>query len=443
VRAARLPVPTGRGTLDPGAHMIPTTLRLAQGAFGLWPGWALLLAPLLAVPISLALAALAAAVAGHGLRGLDPAVHWTERARRLFPVRRALVVAGMLAPIATLPLASIGTASPVGAWAFPLTALLSIGSVLPIAFRLENRLVRRCPLGARLRSVAALFLLLAPGYLLLLGVALVPGALAGPARFSAYAVAVVVAMLGGGALLARALGLVRQAPERLRVAAECLRPADRPSRLWAVSILQVNAFALHWLRGVVFSDGALERLDGAQLAAVLAHEVEHLREPLGVRIVTALAAMLLPLGIPALWALGRGRSGIVQLLILDAGLVAMVVVLRLHVRLRRAMELRSDAAGKAVSPVYAAALELVHEANLIPAVLRTRRTHPDLVERLAAAGVEPSWPRPAPPPSVVPALAALVLAAALAFGGAFAGQRALATAPVSGQGAAAGAACGP
>ena len=49
---------------------------------------------------------------------------------------------------------------------------------------------------------------------------------------------------------------------------------------------------------------------------------------------------------------------------------------------------------------YARALARLYEDNLIPAVLpRRRRTHPDLYDRLLAAGVQPDFPRPAAPAS--------------------------------------------
>jgi hypothetical protein len=42
-------------------------------------------------------------------------------------------------------------------------------------------------------------------------------------------------------------------------------------------------------------------------------------------------------------------------------------------------------------------LARVYEDNLIPAVLpQTGRSHPDLYERLLAAGVQPDFPRPKP-----------------------------------------------
>ena len=65
------------------------------------------------------------------------------------------------------------------------------------------------------------------------------------------------------------------------------------------------------------------------------------------------------------------------------------------------MEVRADkvAAENAVNAVtYARALERLYEANQIPAVMRSNRlTHPHLYDRMLAAGVTPSYPRPKRP----------------------------------------------
>ena len=88
------------------------------------------------------------------------------------------------------------------------------------------------------------------------------------------------------------------------------------------------------------------------------------------------------------------------------------------------MERRADAlaASHAEKGVYARALEKLHEAALVPAVLGKRSaTHPDLWDRLAAAGAVPSWPKPAPPARGGVGRFALVLVCAIVFAGAEAG----------------------
>jgi hypothetical protein len=63
---------------------------------------------------------------------------------------------------------------------------------------------------------------------------------------------------------------------------------------------------------------------------------------------------------------------------------------------------------------YARALERIYEVNLTPAVLGGRPMHPHLYDRLLAAGVQPSYPRPAPPRR--DAYAAVVVAPLGVFG---------------------------
>ena len=61
-------------------------------------------------------------------------------------------------------------------------------------------------------------------------------------------------------------------------------------------------------------------------------------------------------------------------------------------------EKRADAqatADQTVDGVYARALEKLYEANQLPAVnSKNTRTHPHLYDRLIAAGVTPTYPRP-------------------------------------------------
>jgi tetratricopeptide (TPR) repeat protein len=66
------------------------------------------------------------------------------------------------------------------------------------------------------------------------------------------------------------------------------------------------------------------------------------------------------------------------------------------------MERRADrvAHGHEVQPGrYASALEQLYRENLAPVVMPQRRAiHPHLYDRMTAAGAEPAYPRPAPPP---------------------------------------------
>jgi Zn-dependent protease with chaperone function len=51
--------------------------------------------------------------------------------------------------------------------------------------------------------------------------------------------------------------------------------------------------------------------------------------------------------------------------------------------------------------VYARALENISRENLLPAVnINKRQTHPDLYDRMIAAGITPEYPRPKRPKSI-------------------------------------------
>jgi hypothetical protein len=100
--------------------------------------------------------------------------------------------------------------------------------------------------------------------------------------------------------------------------------------------------------------------------------------------------------------------GVSRPLVVRHGPIALVLVVlllwltaRLVGRLARRMEERADEVAHGEQHddgVYARALETIYEANRVPAVLaRKRRPHPDLYDRMEAAGVVPGYPRPAAP----------------------------------------------
>ncbi len=146
---------------------------------------------------------------------------------------------------------------------------------------------------------------------------------------------------------------------------------------------------------MLFTTSLLKLLDDEELAAVARHELAHLAESGRVKIarflpILALAPMVF---IPGF--ISRGSYGTATLLVLGP-LVLLVAVGTLS----RFWEKAADhkATHGAPSPAYARALERIYESNLIPVVLgRTPKTHPDLYDRVIAAGGALSYPRPAPP----------------------------------------------
>jgi Zn-dependent protease with chaperone function len=378
-----------------------------------WVVWAPMGSAIVEALFAAALATSAVALLSRPLSRLTADAHWTERARLVFPVRRAIAVSWVLAMIAAGPLqlgGAVSLPSPFGR--FALGPLLSLAAVLAVAYAFEDRFVRRLPLATRWRGAVGYAVLVYPAYA-------VSGAFAAWATHARLAVAgavvaglLVVALASGTApWLGRAVGLVRRAPLRVEeVLTQVLQRVGGPRpRLLLFPIPGANAFAFQLTGSIGVTQGALDALDDEELGAILAHELGHLREPPAIVLLRTLVAALIPVAVVVLpWVLALTD---------EEGWLAVwafaVAVLLVYRRLQRALERRADAFGDSASPAYAGALEKIYRLNLSPAVLRRAGTHPDLVDRLASAGAAPTWPRPQPPPALTPTL---LLLAALAAG---------------------------
>jgi hypothetical protein len=182
---------------------------------------------------------------------------------------------------------------------------------------------------------------------------------------------------------------------------------------FALRIHWVNAVAVARPPSILATDGALETLDDAELEAICAHEVAHLRESrthLARRLLGA--AVLLPL-IPSKILMAYSPPAWCVLLGLGLWL------LRGHRAWERRMEARADLGARdlGVDPIiYARALEKGYAANLIPAVLPSPGTHPNLPDRQESVGATPASHNPAKVP-VWRVLAGLVIALVIATGG--------------------------
>jgi Zn-dependent protease with chaperone function len=360
---------------------------------------------------------------------------WTERARLAWPARKwaSLALVAIPAVIGALvshlggPLALLGR---------PAAGLLGGAAALagytlgmwPAARRLHGEAAGGP--GRFFASSVAVLCVRAPHIV-------VAAAVAGfmPPRFTGYGaeaaallalgtVLLFAAALGGGLAAGRFLGLIRPADERLRRAAASAasRAAVPPPSGLVMECTLPVAFAIPVRRILVVSDSALALLDDAELEAVAAHETGHLTEPRSVTSSASQASSSSRSSWPAPSLAGEGgRTAFLALLFSLLALVAAGVFSR---RTSVEMERRADAhaVAHAEEGVYARALEKMHEAGLVPAVLGKRlATHPDLWDRMTAAGAPPSWPKPAPPARGGAGRFALLLVCALAFAGAEAG----------------------
>jgi Zn-dependent protease with chaperone function len=399
----------------------------AREVLPFWVGWGTVLFHVpAAFLVSLAAASLGTLLASIPLRGLRGG-GWVERARLAYVVRitgslgllGCPIILGVAAgtydgPLSILSPARIGISAA--------AAALLAASI--VRLRWERRFHGE-PLGvlAWIRGGAAVWLLLFPH--LIVGVVL---AAILPGRMDLRAALIIAAGLaaltgcawGGGLFTARLLGLARPASPRLAAIVESIsqKVGVRPKVVYELCWSKANAFAFPLARRLAFTERAVRVLKDDELAAIAAHELGHLGE-------SRLTAAARSAGIYVILPLAAARPvlGSFGVYAFAASVLLVLVVVRLIRRLARKMEERADAVARShegESGTYARALERLHEVNLIPAVMSgKRRIHPHLYDRLAAAGVQPAYPRPKPPSGALmlaAALAAVLLAGVVSIG---------------------------
>lgn len=169
-----------------------------------------------------------------------------------------------------------------------------------------------------------------------------------------------------------------------------------PRHVWLAETPVANAVAFPLNQAVVFTTRAMEILDDEECRAVMHHEYSHLREPILMgllRVVSSVSYLVIVFVRPVIHAWGAtGLMGLVFGYLLFQRFAGMMM---------RRMEHQADSAAtgpEGDSPAYARALEKLHEANHLPAVMPgNQMVHPHLYDRMLAAGVTPEYPRPAAP----------------------------------------------
>jgi Zn-dependent protease with chaperone function len=407
--------------------MRDTTL---DDAFATLPVWARIL-PLLVLPAATyALTRLAAATARVcAPRRPPPEAHWTVTARWAGALRldrgSACLFAFLLA--AALGFASAPTAAYGGETARALLTVVAFAAAANAASRATERAIHGgvAAFDDGLPARAA-FVVVFRLPLLVVGLSA-----AANVERTFDAVAVVVAAVfaaipfalgrSGPSKMLRPVGALGPAPERLRTVA-ALAAADLGVPAPAVGTVRLpfaNALADPAMRTVYVVPRTLDLLDDDGLRALLRHELAHFAQGAALRRHAAVAVATLA-ACSLLFPIYRSCGGVACL----ATLVAIFGALLLANRLLRAekLERAADAVAHADGTdgrAYARALETLYRAALLPA--RMRRVdapqHPDLYDRLLAAGVVPNFPSPPPPPRYVRTGAATIaVLAAAGFG---------------------------
>ena len=378
-------------------------LDAARALIPSWVVWtSLLWPPLWTFAASSALAYVCARVALFRVTNIA-SNSWTERARATYPARRAISLAPWMTfgfaitflpdrenPLLPLPLAAV---------VVPCLLAAVLGTAV-ISYALAARLGNPPFRWRRWFRAWATSWLVSPGWLILLAVILampdeigIRAAIVSVVGLAAYAFPSVVGTLP---LLCR-LGLASAASPRLAAAANegSRKVGVTPAGVYEVDLLIANAFAMLVPNQVVFTRRLLEILDDNQLVAVCCHEFAHLAEPKRVKLITLAGYFaFFPVAYAAMIYSRFEWNGILIL-----ALFISVILRRLRV-LRKRMEGVADAAAshhELDSGVYAASLERMYSASNMPAVLGSRGTHGHLYDRMLAAGITPTYPRPDPP----------------------------------------------
>jgi Zn-dependent protease with chaperone function len=207
-------------------------------------------------------------------------------------------------------------------------------------------------------------------------------------------------LVGGWRLLLKFSGRLKPASVELQeIVAEVVRRMGvrQPRRIYQLRLFQPNAWAMPTHQTLYFSDKLLTLLDREEVAAIAAHEISHLQEsPRAVigRYLPSLLTVPLMLLLP-LW-LG---DYLLLAIFLEFGLL--FACSALSRRLSHSLEQAADAGARVHQSgdgIYARALEKIYRYSYVPACLpRRMQSHPDLYDRLIAAGVQPEYPRPSLP----------------------------------------------
>jgi Zn-dependent protease with chaperone function len=328
--------------------------------------------------------------------------HWTERARLYHPVRAAAAV-NLWAIPALLALIVLICSGDDVLLALSVALASATGAAAGV-WPMSREVCPRIPPKDLLRESAWGFLFRFLFWLVMVGIVVsMPEAFNGiTIAIGTLAVALVLGWALGGFVRVWSLtGWLRPAPERLQtiVNATSKRMGVPVRRTWLMRSQSAQAYAIPATGELMFAQRLLDIMSDDEVAAICAHELSHLAEPKSALFRRSLGlSMLLP------WIFMKPLLHWLGPLAFYIALFGTILVPRFTRSFSRKMEVRADGMAKAMedeSGTYARALARLYEDRMVPAVMaKSKQTHPDLYERLLAAGVVPDYPRPQPSSSL-------------------------------------------
>ena len=240
------------------------------------------------------LAAFVSAAAGLWLcslpmRRLPADAHWSEVARRYWPVRMAKSLILIWIVMVAYFEAQAQPHFHHEGWRTFLATMSALAGCL-LGLRLAGRGLR-LPEVLRRRNPRALPTLLflapaGPSILILVGLTWQMGL-----RMETFVIAGIILLvnlaliMGASVAILKVLGLLREAGEPLqRIARGMAAENGVPLRhVFRIHLAMANAFAFGWTRDLGFTEAILETLDEDELRSVVSHELGHLKESLATR----------------------------------------------------------------------------------------------------------------------------------------------------------------
>jgi Zn-dependent protease with chaperone function len=328
--------------------------------------------------------------------------HWTERARLLWPVRVTAVTNVMVLPVFIHQVHHWFWTVNSGWWfAYMLAACL--GALLG-TFPLDSHLFPNLKFRTWTSLTLGWWGIHLGGWIsLIAGMILMPTTWGwGTVWMSLAYVAFNLLVLSGAATRVLLLaGCLTETEPNLRsiIHEAAARRGIKLRRTWTMCGESALAYAFPISQEVVVSQRLLDVCEESEVLAICAHELAHLSESrmvLAGRILGSFAFLPLIFLTPMIHSFSLWG-------VLALGLL-MFLLTRFSRRLSIEFEKRADAQAttdQISDGVYARALEKIYEANQLPAVnSKNTRTHPHLYDRLIAAGLTPSYPRPPAPRSM-------------------------------------------